>query len=353
MSNFKRLFLVEQKVAKSAIFVGYENSKKIIRACIEFLKGDQSLILCDNNAVYMLAGRDLILPIMIYSLQPIQSCEKLLERMNMENVIRYKHEIKYGKVPIIKFKWLNGHLLQNLPTVIKGGIKVVAPLYNLIYIYESLSNVRESDKWYKYIEYERMMKLMSDSDRFTKLIYYPIADEVYHKLMNIIKGNKDVILTGYQAMAFLIKKYKLKTNFKIVKGKLEFITMNPETLIRKIESVNGNIEVKMDNSFWNEYRVVNYMIHHNNVNICNIYVPNGPRSYNLVDDIQVADTYGIIANMLMQAAITPNNKHLESQIVNFLQRRYGYLMKRNLSGIEEGGGGLAVMQNNYLEGSYC
>jgi hypothetical protein len=347
--------------------IGEETINHINKLILNFIK-DKKLIIIKNTSIESITNEMISYPIYTYSPSPSVHVKELIEKLKKQfknTIIEYdgrlNNSIKLNQVYIFTGFYINEKLFVKLPFFKKNNIKVLKPLYNLINICDVLSSINKYKEWFLYIDNEKKIKKeiqLNKSNKFSIIEYFKMDSELYNTILNkIIKNNKNIILTGYQACQYLINKYNLKPKIKIKKGKFEIITNTPELLIEKITNVLGseNINVIVINKFWTEYRNLYYRIFYkgneNKNNIIDIYsISDTPHSFNILDDIQIANIYNIVSNILMQNILVPKN-NVPQLVMNVFKERDLYLKKNKLWGFEENTG-LSVMQNNYLKGTY-
>jgi hypothetical protein len=352
---------------RSIELIGKENINKINKLIFNFIK-NKKLLIIKKTSIEIMTDEIISYPITVYSPSPsidvkeiIDKLKKDIENVKIEYDGRKNHNIKLNQVCIFTFFYINEKIFVKLPFNVKNEVKILKPLYNLINVYDTLSSINNYKDWFRYIGNEKKIKKEIKSNKtneFSIIDYFKIDSKLYDIVLNkIIKNNKTVILTGYQACQYLINKYKLKPNILIKKGKFEIITNTPELLIEKITEVLGseNIYIIVINKFWTEYRNLYYRIFYkgqeNKNNIIDIYaIYDTPHSFNNVDNIQIANIYNIFSNILMQNILV-SKKNISKLIENFFKERDRYLKINKLWGFEEKSG-LSVMQNNYLKGTF-
>ena len=273
-----------------------------------------------------------------------------------------------NQIKVVEFFYINSYLFEKLPTKKINDILILSPIYNLIDIYNILSIVDKYKIWFKYAEQEKKILNFIKNNKKNKnkknnkkqdIQYFSMGEDTYNKIKNEIVMNNDmIILTGLQACKILMEKYNLNTGFRIKRGKFEFITNTPEGLIELISKKLGKENIKkieVRNMFWTQYRDNYYRIYYKGVeekdNIIDIYsIYNEPHSFNVIDNMNIANIYNIISNMLMQNIIVSNNK-IQTLLLNLIKERNNYLKQKKLWGFEENSG-MSVMQNNYLKGTW-
>lgn len=382
------------RIIKKTIYENTMNTTKIINILLDFIRQNK-LTIYGTNSIIVNKNHDIELPINVYSKTPKVHVNQLIKILKKncdknDDVKIYMNEfylynVSYNYQPIIYMNWINSFLCNNLQNeIIKtnndnsehnnndnddnngdnfnlNGIYVMKKIYNYIYLYEKMWDVKNYDDWHNdwidtiLIENEYYPYLHKDVNTHAKIFisYYPMDDNIYNTIYNkFIVGNKNIIVNGTQACRIFVKQMKIK-NIIIKKGKFEIYTNNIEEQLEKINEIFGEKNIKFDEckNFFPEYWDKHYRVMYNGKNIIDIYCTNNAYSFNIHNNIQLSNIHGVIYHLLLQNIII-NNKKIPELVGNMMLKWKQYLHQNKLSGLEPNKIS-SIFQNRYIDGALC